>query len=205
VPLREQRSSSLRVPSLEGAVKPAAGSAFVLFVRGSILTLTVIAGVLAPQRSAAADDAPIAFIRALGNQAVSVLRSDMPPAEKAAYFRQMIHRDFDLTGICRFVLGPYWRIASPAELHKFRNLFADRLVRFYGRRLAQSSEGDFVVTDSRTGPDGIIVISQIMPRQGVSIAIGWRLGLSDGVYKIQDVAIDGVSMALASAPRSRRS
>ena len=197
VSLREQRSNSLRVPSHEGAVKPAAGNAFVLFVRGSILAVTVIAGVLAPPRSAAADDAPIAFIRALGDQAVSVIRSDMPLAEKAAYFRQMIHRDFDLTGICRFVLGPYWRIASPAERHKFRNLFADRLVGFYGRRLAQSGDGDFVVTDSRTGPDGVVVISQIVPRQGASIAIGWRLGLSDGVYKIQDVAIDGVSMALA--------
>ena len=94
----------MRVPSHEGAVKPAAARAFVLFVRGSILALTVIAGVLAPPRSAAADDAPIAFIRALGNQALSVIRSDMPLAEKAAYFRQMIHRDFDLTGICRFVL-----------------------------------------------------------------------------------------------------
>ena len=41
----------------------------------------------------------------------------MPLAEKAAYFRQMIHRDFDLTGICRLVLGHYWRIASPAERH----------------------------------------------------------------------------------------
>ena len=197
VPLREQRSSSLRVPSHEGAVKPPAGSAFALFVRGSILALTVIAGVLAPPRSAAADAAPIAFIRALGNQAVLVIRSDMPLTEKASYFRQMIHRDFDLTGICRFVLGPYWRIASPAERHKLRNLFAYRLVRFYGRRLAQSGDGDFVVTDSRTGPDGVIVISQIVPRQGASIAIGWRLGLSDGVYKIQDVAIDGVSMTLA--------
>jgi hypothetical protein len=56
-------------------VKPAASSAFVLFVRGSILALTLIAGVLAPPRSSAADDALIAFIRALGNQGVSVIRS----------------------------------------------------------------------------------------------------------------------------------
>jgi len=89
---------------------------------------------------------------------------------------------------------------EPAERHKFPNLFADRLVRFYGRRLAQSGDGDFVVTDSRTGSDRVVVISQIVPRQGASITIGWRLGLSDGVYKIQDVAIDGVSMA--SAQRS---
>jgi hypothetical protein len=35
-----------------------------------------------------------------------VIRSDMQLAEKASYFHRVIHRDFDLTGICRFVLGP---------------------------------------------------------------------------------------------------
>jgi ABC-type transporter MlaC component len=83
--------------------------------------------------------------------------------------------------------------AHSAPPHPFRQPRAA----VYGRRLAQSGDGFFVVTDSRTGPDGVVVISQIVPRQGASIAISWRLGLSDGVYKIQDVAIHGVSMALA--------
>jgi phospholipid transport system substrate-binding protein len=43
----------------------------------------------------------------------------------------------------------------------------------------------------------VIVTSRINPRQGAPIAVDWRLGVSDGVYKIEDVAIDGVSMALA--------
>ena len=32
----------------------------------------------------------------------------------------MIHQDFDLTGITRFVLGLYWRVVSPAERRQFR-------------------------------------------------------------------------------------
>ena len=39
--------------------------------------------------------------------------------------------------------------------------------------------------------------SRIIPPQGAPIAVDWRLGVSDGLYKIEDVAIDGVSMALA--------
>ena len=62
---------------------------------------------------------------------------------------EMVRQDFDVTGICRFVLGPYWRVASPAEQQQFCDGFADRLVRFYGQRLAQSGSGDFVVTGSR--------------------------------------------------------
>ena len=67
----------------------------------------------------------------------------MPLSTKAAYFDQMVRQDFDLTGICRFVLGSYWRVASPAERREFCDGFADRLVRFYGRRLAQSGGGRF--------------------------------------------------------------
>ena len=178
-------------------MKPTTNAAFALFTKRFILALTLIAAVSAMPRPAAADEAPVAFISALGNQAVSVIRSDMPLASKAAYFRRMIRQDFDLTGICRFVLGPYWRVASPAEQHKFRNLFAERLVRFYGRQLAQSGGGDFVVSGSRPSADDVIVTSQIIRSQGAPIIVDWRLGVTNGLYKIEDVAIDGVSMALA--------
>jgi hypothetical protein len=66
----------------------------------------VIAGMSAALRPVAAYEAPAQFISVLGEQAVAVTRSDMPLATKARYFRQMIHRDFDLTDISRLVLGP---------------------------------------------------------------------------------------------------
>jgi phospholipid transport system substrate-binding protein len=182
---------------LHDQAKPGFGGALVLFTRGLLLALIVVTGGLAESRPAAADEAPVAFIRTLGAQAVSVIRSDTLPVEKAAYFRRMIHQDFDLTGMCRFVLGPDWRIASPAERRQFRSLFADRLVRIYGRQLVESGDGDFVVTGSQTDPSGVIVTSQIIHAQAAPIAVEWRLGIKHGFYKIEDVAIDQVSMVLA--------
>lgn len=173
------------------------GTALALFPKSLALVLAVIAGLSVAPRPAAADEAPIAFIRALGTQAVSVIRSDMPLPNKAYYFDRMVRQDFDVTGICRFVLGPYWRVASPAEQQQFCDGLADRLVRSYGQRLVQSGSGDFVVTGGHTDPDGAIVTSRIIPPQGAPIAVDWRLGVSSGVYKIEDLAIDGVSMALA--------
>src|SRR2546421_2820946 len=102
-------------------MKPTTNAAFALFTKRFILALTVVAAVSATPRRAAADEAPVAFIGALGNQAVSVIRSDMPLPSKAAYFHRLIHQDFDLTCIFRFVLGPYLRVASSAEQHKLRN------------------------------------------------------------------------------------
>ena len=195
---RDQRDGRSHATQCQPAVKPAASTAFALFAKGFALALAVIAGLSAAPHSAAADDAPVAFIRALGGQAVSVIRRpDIPLATKAAYFDQMVRQDFDVTGICRFVLGPYWRVASSAEQQQFCDSFADRLVRFYGQRLAQSGSGNFAVTGSRIGSGGVIVTSRIIPPQGAPITVDWRLGISDGAYKIEDVAIDGVSMALA--------
>src|SRR5262249_874496 len=86
--------------------------------------------------------------------------------------------------------------ASPAQRQEFANLFTQDMISMYGRRLMDSSDGDFVVTGSRTNPDGVIVTSQIVPRQGAPIAVDWRLEGSDNPYKMEDVTMAGVSMAL---------
>jgi MlaC protein len=148
---RQERSEDLSL-----CEKPAIGTDLGKLAKGLALTLAVIAGLSAGPRPAAADDVPVAFIRELGGQAISVIRGPTPLFEKAAYFEQIVRQDFDLTGICRFVLGPYWRVSNPAERQQFCDGFADRLVRFYGPQLAQSGDGDFVVTGSRTDPAGVI-------------------------------------------------
>jgi phospholipid transport system substrate-binding protein len=191
-----RRDPQERSESLIRREKPAIGAGLGKLAKGLALTLAVIAGVSGAPRPAAADEVPVAFIRTLGAQAVSVIRSSTPLFEKAAYFDQMVRQDFDLSGICRFVLGPYWRISSPAERQQFCDGFADRMVRYYGQQLAQSGDGDFVVTGSRTSPESVTVTSQIVRPQTPAIAVDWRLGVSDGRYKIEGVAIDGVSMVL---------
>jgi hypothetical protein len=71
--------------------------------KGFILALAVIAGVSGMPRPAAADEAPDAFIRTLGAQALAVIRRpDLPPANKMSYFSELVRQDFDLMGISRF-------------------------------------------------------------------------------------------------------
>jgi ABC-type transporter MlaC component len=95
------------------------------------------------------------------------------------------------------VLGPYWRAASLGERQEFSDLLTQRLIDVYGRRLAQAGNRNFIISGSRTDPDGVIVTSRIIPWQGAPIAVEWRLAVSDGNYAIEDVTIDGVTMAVA--------
>jgi phospholipid transport system substrate-binding protein len=70
-------------------------------------------------------------------------------------------------------------------------------VRFYNRRFAEYRGETFAVTGTRAGPAGTIVTSRIIRPDGPPIAVDWQLNVEDGLYKISDVTIDGVSMALA--------
>jgi phospholipid transport system substrate-binding protein len=162
-----------------------------------IVLFASAAGAVAPlSRSASGAATAADFIGALGNQALEVIRSSASPGQKAAYFHQALRQDFDLAAIARFVLGPYWRLASPAQRQEFETLLEDYLVRFYGQRFAEYRGASFRVTGSRSSPAGEIVTSEIVRPQGAPVEVDWRLGIQNGQYKITDVSIDGVSMAL---------
>jgi phospholipid transport system substrate-binding protein len=57
-----------------------------------------------------------------------------------AQFAELFHDDFDGPGIARFVVGRYWRTASPEEQQDFIKIFEDYVVFVYTARL-----GDFGV------------------------------------------------------------
>jgi phospholipid transport system substrate-binding protein len=167
-----------------------------VLLRAFAITLVVLPGAAATPSSTAVAETPPEFISVLGNRGLEVIRSAASVSTKATYFRQMLRQDFDLPGMCRFVLGRYWRIASHRQRREFRRLFEEDLLHFYGTRLSQYSGEGFLVTGSRTDPAGLIVTSQIIPLRGPRVQLDWRLSIRDGFYKISDVVIDGVSMAV---------
>ena len=180
-------------------------------MRRSLLTSAVvlIAGAVAPAFPASAGPEPAAFISNLDSQLQMVIRNGSP-GEKLAGFHQLFREDFDVPGIARFVLGRYWQAATPLQQQEFLGLFEDYIVLTYRGRLSQYAEsGDATrVTGSRLDPEGAMVFSQINlangggPRAGghgpttLPIKVDWRLTAQGGFYKISDVIIDGISMAM---------
>ncbi len=163
----------------------------------AIGALVVMVAALSPGFAAASDTASEQFIQTLGNQALNVVRSSTPPAQKLSYFHELLDQDFDMPSISRFVLGRYWRTANEAERDKFVQLLSDDLVHFYGQRFARYAGETFHVTGSRPSPAGTVVTSEILRPAGAPIAVEWQLSGQSGLYKITDVNIDGVSMAVS--------
>jgi phospholipid transport system substrate-binding protein len=106
----------------------------------------------------------------------------------------LFRNDFDVRGIGQFVLGRYWRTASPQEQQEFLQLFQEYIVRAYAARLGEYGGEPFRVTAARPNGDETVVTSEIIRQNGNRIEVVWFLADRDGQYKITDVYVAGVSM-----------
>ncbi len=155
----------------------------------------VLAGSPGIPAAAAAD--PTALVSSLGNRALEVLGKDATQSQRVARFRELLREDFDVPGIARFVLGRYWNIATEEQRAEFVKLFEEYIAVAYATRLAEYSGEKFKVTGSRPDADGALVSSQILrPAGAAPVKVDWRLTERTGSYKISDVSVDGISMAV---------
>ena len=163
-----------------------------------ITAVVLVTGTLAPRIPAAAGSDPATFINNLGNQFQIVARNPTR-AEKIAGFRQLFRENFDIPGLGRFVLGRFVRVLNPSEQQEFLALFDSYVVYTYSDRLSEfaADGGPPRVTGSRLDADGAIVSSEVICNRTVRpIKVDWRLTWHDGAYKISDVIINGLSMAV---------
>jgi phospholipid transport system substrate-binding protein len=164
-----------------------------------LLGLLLLCGVLAaPLPSHAAPADPAAFVSDLGKRAINALTSSQAEADREKAFRTLFDEGFDLQAIGRFVLGPYWRTATEEQRTEFLTLFETYVVHSYGVRFGEYSGQQLTVQGSRPqGDDAAVVSSQIVQPQGAPpIKVGWQLSKGPQGYKITDVNVEGVSMAV---------
>ena len=161
----------------------------------ALLALFLTAGALATSPRAAAQSDPVAFINQLGIQAIQVLGPNVSPTARVQRFRQLFATDFDLPEIGRFVLGRYWRIATPQQQQEFLRLLQEYLAQAYAGRLAEYAGEKFQALNAVSQGGETVVFSEITRKDGSKIHVEWHL-TDNGGWKITDAYVAGVSMAV---------
>ena len=164
-----------------------------------LIVLVMLVAVLgaAGTARAAVEDAVI-FINQLGNQAIKTLRAtDLTLDQRESRFRSLLNRGFDLDFIGRFVLGRYWRVATADQKSDYIALYGEYLLQTYSARLGGYTDESFSVIGARRANDKDIVVSTRLVRpSGMEIAADWRVRVFDGKFRIIDVMVEGISMAV---------
>jgi phospholipid transport system substrate-binding protein len=158
--------------------------------------LTLFGWSLVPAALASAD--PTAFIEEVSSKAIT----EMAPAaqetdrQRAAKLKPLLEQYFDMPSIARYVLGAYWRKATPEEQAEFTAVLTDFLALAYGKRFATYTGHDMEIGRVRDEGDGrSTVFSTVKLPSGEPARVDWTIEQADGSYKIADVKVEGLSLA----------
>lgn len=141
---------------------------------------------------------PKQFIESLGEETISAItQPDVSEDARLEEFERLFRKGFDVDTISRFVLGRYWRQASPQQRDEYQKLFADFIIHTYASRFRQYSGETLLVDGERKATErDTIVSSQINTPDGPPVRVDWRIRSNSEDYKIIDVIVEGVSMAI---------
>ena len=140
---------------------------------------------------------PEQFIRMVGEEAINALTDKKISNQiRKTRFRKILNRSFEVKFIARFALGRYWRRANKNQLSEYTYLFEEFIVQSYANLFKDYSGETFNVLKVR-GINEIdqLVQSEIFLKDGRKIRVSWRVRGNE-TFKIVDVMIEGVSMAL---------
>jgi phospholipid transport system substrate-binding protein len=140
------------------------------------------------------------FLANLQERAASRLGdASLSEQQKEDHFRKLFNENFDVPAIGRFVIGRYWRAASPEEQKTFLAVFEDAMVQRFLPLLAENSSERFqigTVTPDSRNENMALIDSRINRSEGEPYKVSWRVRETNGDFKILDIVAEGVSMAI---------
>lgn len=170
------------------------GTACVLVLSGNGLA----AAHAAPQ---AARPSPEAMVKRTGDEVLARLRKDHKelkahPGRIYDLVSDLLLHHFDFTTMSRWVLGRYWRTASPSQQREFVGEFRTLLVRTYATALLEYRDQHirYLPFHGDVASGDVTVRTEVVQPGGRSIPIDYSLDWRDGRWMVYDVSVDGVSL-----------
>jgi len=138
------------------------------------------------------------FVSSMAGRAIDFLSdTDLTEEKRKKEFKKLLHTSFDMKTLARFALGRYWKTSTPQQKNEYNKLFEDMVIDVYSHRFSDYKGQKFEVRKARAdGKKDAIVTSFIVPDSGPEVEVQWRIRYKDGRYKVIDVIVAGVSMAL---------
>ena len=143
-------------------------------------------------------DGAATFVQSLATQALGTLRTPGTTLEqREADFRVLLRQKFDVDFIARFVLGRAWNELGAEQRADYVQVFAEFILKTYSQRLGGYSGETFAIVGARqAGDEDAVVQTRIDRPSGPPLAADWRVRYEGDRYRIIDVAVEGISMAI---------
>ncbi len=151
------------------------------------------------RQAAAAIDAARAssFIQGTGNELVGAINSSAPVARRRESVAGILRRAVDIEGVGRFILGRFWRTATPAEQQEYTKLFEETLIHNLASRFGEYQGVKFTLGRSQANTEEDVMVSTSVERPNTAaFTLDWRVAEVGGGPRIIDMIAEGTSLRL---------
>lgn len=121
-------------------------------------------------------------------------RSDFIKATR--FVDQTIDPHVDFNRVSALVLGKHWKTANETQKDRFRAEFKMLLVRTYATAFTEYANWTirYLPLKMLPGEDKVVVKTEILQPGAPTSAVDYRMANVDGVWKVYDILIEGVSL-----------
>ena len=137
------------------------------------------------------------FIQSTGQEMVAAINARQPVAARRQRVANILRQAVDIDGVGRFILGRWWRVASPAEQQEYMRLFEETLIRNLSARFGEYEGVRFSLGRSQQRTEDDVLVNTIIERPGqAAFNLDWRVGEVNGQPRVVDVIAEGTSLRL---------
>lgn len=134
-----------------------------------------------------------AFVRQVTSDGIEeIINANVSQKVKDERFEKLFNDALDLDFIGQFVLGRYWKTATPAQRDAFIKVYRELNIKTWSARFDEFKGKSFVFvgTTPSTSPNQIFVNSTVEMDQGQPAKVVWRVKQKGNTFKIVDIIID---------------
>lgn len=143
-------------------------------------------------------DAAIQMVKNVTKEGIEqIINSDKSVEEKDKIFRKLFTENLDLDFIGKYVLGRYWRTATPVQKKEFIDLYKEFNVKTWSKRFDEFKGKEFIFEGATpaNNPNQVFVNTNVPMQEGKPASVKWRVNDTNGKLKIIDIIIENVSLA----------
>lgn len=117
-------------------------------------------------------------------------------AQKQTALENLFQSHVDIPWVAKFVLGKYWRTATPQQQQDYLKNYQAFILKTYTSKLTDVTGGNYVVKQVRPDQtEGEFVLTmELKPEGEPSVMMDYRIREAKDGRKIFDIIVEGVSM-----------
>ncbi|WP_235951922.1 MlaC/ttg2D family ABC transporter substrate-binding protein [Falsiroseomonas algicola] len=140
------------------------------------------------------------FIQQTGEELVQAMNAvGSPVAQRRERVAAVLRRAVDVEGVGRFILGRFWRTASPDQQAEYLRLFEEILIRNLSARFGEYQGVRFSLGRSQARTEEDVLVNTVVERPGSpAFGLDWRVAEVGGAPRVVDVIAEGTSLRLTT-------